>query len=65
MHPAISPASANDSLPRAWASQIRSSTVPNAWWGRTLHQSWVASAIDRVRTNRSMKSAYVAQSPNG
>ena len=65
MQAVIRAASANDSSPRVCASQIRSSTVPKVWWGRTLHHSWVASTIELVRTSRSMKSAYASQLPNG
>ena len=46
MQAAISPASAKDSSPRVWASQIRTSTVPKWWCGRTLHQSWVDSTTE-------------------
>ena len=44
---------------------MRTSTVPKAWWGRTLHQSCVASTIESVSCSRRTKSAYVSQSPNG
>jgi len=37
--------------------QIRTSTVPKAWWGRTLHQSWVDSTTVPVRSSRPMNSA--------
>ena len=49
----ISPASAVESSAVVWASQIRTSTVPKEWCGRTLHHSWVCSTIDLVRTSRS------------
>ncbi len=52
MQAAISPASASDSSPRVWASQIRTSTVPKRWCGRTLHQSWVDSTTEPVRSSR-------------
>ena len=60
MHAAIRPARANESAPLVCASQIRSSTVPNAWCGRTLHHSWVDSTtefvadqvVDEVRVGR-------------
>jgi hypothetical protein len=51
------PASAVESSALVCASQILSSTVPNAWCGRTLHQSCVCSTIERVRTSRSTWSA--------
>ncbi len=65
MQAVIIAARPNDSSPRVWASQIRSSTVPKRWCGRTLHQSWVASTIDSVAVSRSMKRTYARQSPNG
>jgi hypothetical protein len=34
------------------ASQMRTSTVPNAWWGRTLHQIWVGSTIEPVSARK-------------
>ena len=49
----ISPASAVDSSAPDWASQMRTSTVPKEWCGRTLHHSWVCSTIELVRTSRS------------
>ena len=55
--PRSGPASANDSSPRVCASQIRSSTVPKVWCGRTLHHSWVDSTTELVATSRSTKSA--------
>ena len=55
MQAAISPAIAKDSSPRVCASQIRTSTVPKLWCGRTLHHSWVDSTTEpgrsRVPTN--------------
>ena len=48
----ISPASAVEASALDWASQMRTSTVPKAWWGRTLHHSWVCSTIEPVRTSR-------------
>ena len=48
MQATISPASASDSVAVVCASQIRTSTVPNARWGRTDHQTCVYSTIDRV-----------------
>jgi hypothetical protein len=42
------PSSAVESAALVCASQIRSSTVPNEWWGRTLHQIWVCSTIELV-----------------
>ena len=66
MQPAIRPASEKVSAPLDCASQIRSSTVPNAWCGRTLHQSCVASTIGvRAPEEHPMKSARSRQSPNG
>ena len=44
----------SDSAAVGWASQIRTSTVPNAKCGRTDHQTWVYSTIDRVCTRKSM-----------
>jgi hypothetical protein len=38
-----------DSSAVVWASQMRTSIVPNEWCGRTLHQSCVASTTDAVR----------------
>ena len=57
MQAAISPASANPSSPRVCASQIRTSTVPKVWWGRTLHQSWVDSTAVPVRSRMRTKSS--------
>ena len=57
MQAEISPASAKDSSPRVWASQIRTSTVPKWWWGRTLHQSWVDSTIEPGRSSPPTKLA--------
>ena len=51
--PTISAASASDSAPVVWASQMRTSTVPKSWCGRTDHHSWVNSTIEPVRTSRS------------
>ena len=51
------PPSARDSSPLVCASQIRTSTVPNAWCGRTLHQSWVDSTTERVRSSMSTNAA--------
>ena len=48
MQAVISPASAVESSPRVCASQIRNSTVPKSWCGRTLHQSCVCSTIEFV-----------------
>src|SRR3712207_7635876 len=31
-----------------WASQMRTSTVPKAWCGRTLHHSWVARSEEHT-----------------
>ena len=53
MHEAIRPETAVESSARVWASQIRNSTVPKLWWGRTLHHSWVCSTIEPVRASRS------------
>ena len=39
--------------------------MPNAWWGRTLHQSCVASTIESVSASSPTKSAYSLQPPNG
>ena len=41
----------------ALEEQMRTSTVPKEWCGRTLHQSCVCSTIECVRTSRSTKSA--------
>ena len=49
----ISSARPSDSGPVVWASQMRTSTVPKLWCGRTDHQSWVNSTIEPVRTSRS------------
>ncbi len=38
-------------------SQIRTSTVPKVWWGRTLHQIWVLSTIEPVLSSSSTKRA--------
>jgi hypothetical protein len=53
-HDVISAASVVESSPLVWASQIRISTVPYEWCGRTLHQTCVNSAIELVRTRKSM-----------
>ena len=47
-----------------WPSQIRTSTVPKLWCGRTLHQICVLSTIDPVRSSSSTKRAYSSQSAN-
>ncbi len=49
----ISASSAVDSAALDWASQMRSSTVPNEWCGRMLHQIWVCSTIEPVCTRKS------------
>ena len=49
----ISRASASDSVAVIWASQMRTSTVPKSWCGRTDHHSCVNSTIEPVRTSRS------------
>jgi hypothetical protein len=54
MHEVISAASAVESSALVCASQMRISTVPYAWCGRTLHHTWVNSMIDLVRTRKSM-----------
>ena len=64
-HATISSASASASAAVVWASQMRTSTVPNEWCGRTDHQSWVNSTIEPVRTSRSTYSAHASQPPNG
>ena len=43
-------------------SQMRTSMVPNAWCGRTLHQIWVLSTIEPVRASSSTRLAYSSQS---
>jgi hypothetical protein len=53
MQATSSASSAVDSGALDWASQIRSSTVPNVWCGLTLHQIWVCSTIEPVRTRKS------------
>ena len=45
----ISAASASDSWAVVWASQMRTSTVPKSWCGRTDHHSCVNSTIESVR----------------
>ena len=49
----VSAASASDSCAVAWASLIRTSTVPNARCGRTDHQTWVLSMIEFVAISTS------------
>ena len=49
----ISSASASASVAVVCASQMRTSTVPKLWCGRTDHQSWVNSMIEPVRTSSS------------
>ena len=49
----IRPASAEDSSAPDCESQMRTSTVPKEWCGRTLHHSWVCSTMELVRTSRS------------
>ncbi len=39
--------------------------MPKLWCGRTLHQSWVDSTTEPVRSSSPTKRAYVAQSTNG
>ncbi len=48
MHATISAASASDSCAVAWASQMRTSTVPKLKCGLTDHQTWVNSTIELV-----------------
>ena len=50
--PTISSASPSASGPVVWASQMRTSTVPKLWCGRTDHHSWVNSTIELVRTQQ-------------
>ena len=59
-----SAASASDSCALTWASQMRTSTVPNAWCGRTDHHSWVNSTIEPVRISRSTYSSHAAHEAN-
>ena len=54
MQAVISPASAVESSALVCASQMRISTVPYEWCGRTLHQTCVNSMIECVRTRKSM-----------
>src|SRR5439155_1015430 len=56
MQAAISEASASDSGAVACTSQMRTSTVPKLKCGRTDHQTWVNSTIERVRIRNSMYS---------
>ncbi len=42
----------------AWASMIRTSTVPKRGWGRTSHHRNVGSGKARVRISRSTTSTY-------
>ena len=53
MQAVISAASAVESAALVCASQMRSSTVPNEWCGRTLHQIWVCSTIELVAIRKS------------
>ena len=64
MQATISAASASDSSAVLCASQMRTSTVPKLKCGRTDHQTWVNSTIERVRTRNSMYSRYAPQPPN-
>ena len=59
----ISAARPSDSAAVICASQIRTSTVPKAWCGRTDHQSCVNSTIEPVRTSRSTYSAHARHEP--
>ena len=43
------------------ASQMRTSTVGNAWCGRTLHQISVCSRIERVAIRKRTKRSYSSQ----
>ncbi len=54
-------ATASASPISVWPSQMRTSTVPKRWCGRTLHQIWVLSTMERVRWRRSTKAAYSSQ----
>ena len=49
----ISAASPSASAAVIWASQMRTSTVPKSWCGRTDHHSCVNSTIEPVRTSSS------------
>ena len=65
MQAVISPASAVESSARVCASQIRNSTVPNAWCGRTLHQSCVCSTIEFTRDEEVDEVGVAGPVPNG
>ena len=56
MHATIRAASASDSPAVAWASQMRTSTVPKLKCGRTDHHTCVNSTIEPVRWRNSMYS---------
>jgi hypothetical protein len=53
MQATSSAASASDSAAVLCASQMRTSTVPNAKCGRTDHQTWVYSTIEFVWIRKS------------
>src|ERR1700745_543258 len=61
----IRAASDSDSEAVICASQIRTSTVPNAKCGRIDHHTCVYSTIEWVLTRKSMYRANGSQLPNG
>ncbi len=58
MHASASAPTASACDISVWPSQMRTSTVPKLWCGRTLHQICVLSTIDPVRSSSSTKAAY-------